>query len=277
MSQLFFLNINKYLIKKMEINADDQSKNEWRKQRDENWSKRRRKIFEERIFKKRLAPAYKVEQKAIQAPVHEESEAKNEEVMKDDLAKHKHKKKRSKKKCWWCRSPYHFKKQCPKIRCYHCKRLGYMVANCWRKKVDYIFQRMKEDLQRKAETREERKNLQKSKERNRILEINIIKKRAQYFEGFLKRTERRGDVYWAKWKEIELGEYNGPKLLSSAIDKIRSGEYNLKYVNILTEKAAPYQNFALNPGLSNWCHCGRIDLEKKDFIAHVKELHKGII
>ena len=61
-----------------------------------------------------------------------------------------------------------------------------MVANCWRKKVDYIFQRMKEALQRKAETREERKNLQKSKERNRILEINVIKKRAQYFEGFLK-------------------------------------------------------------------------------------------
>lgn len=152
-----------------------------------------------------------------------------------------------------------------------------MVANCWRKKVDYIFQRMKEDLQRKAETREERKNLQKSKERNRILEINIIKKRAQYFEGFLKRTKKRGDVYWAKWKEIELGEYNGPKPLSSAIDKIRSGEYNLKYVNILTEKAAPYQNFTLYPGLSNWCHCGRIDLEQKDFIAHVKEHHKGII
>ena len=61
----------------MEINGDDQSKNEWRKQRDENWSKRRRKIFEERIFTKKLAPAYKFEQKAIQAPVHEESEAKN--------------------------------------------------------------------------------------------------------------------------------------------------------------------------------------------------------
>ena len=38
-----------------------------------------------------------------------------------------------------------------------------MIANCWRKKVDYIFQRMKEDLQRKAEISEERKNLQKSK------------------------------------------------------------------------------------------------------------------
>ena len=54
---------------------------------------------------------------------------------------------------------------------------------------------MKEDLQRKAEIREERKNLQKCKERNRALEINIIKKSAKYFEGFLKRTERRGDVF----------------------------------------------------------------------------------
>jgi len=64
-------------------------------------------------------------------------------------------------------------------------KVGHMVANCSRKKIDYIFQRTKEDLQRKVDIREERKNLQKSKERNRILEINIIKKRAQYFEGFL--------------------------------------------------------------------------------------------
>ena len=111
---------------------------------------------------------------------------------------------------------------------------------------------MKEDPHRKAEIREERKNLQKSKERNRILEINIIKKKAQYFERFLKRTERRGDVSSAKWKDIELGAYNGPKPLSSNSDKIRYGEYNLKYVNILIEKAAPYQNFTLYPGLSYW-------------------------
>ena len=54
------------------------------------------------------------------------------------------------------------------------QKVGHMVANSWRKKVDYIFQRMKEDLHRKAEIREKRKNLQKSKERNGTLEINII-------------------------------------------------------------------------------------------------------
>ena len=146
-----------------------------------------------------------------------------------------------------------------------------MVVNCWRKKVDFILQRMKEDLRIRAE------NIQKNKERNRALKLNIIKKRAQYLEGFLKRTEHIGDVYWTKWKEIKLGEYTGLKVLSSTVDKIRSWEYDLKYFNVLTEKAAPYQSLTLYPGLSNWCHCGRIDLEQKDLIAHVKELHKGII
>ena len=51
---------------------------------------------------------------------------------------------------------------------------------------------MKEDLRIRAAIREERKNIQKNKERNRALELNIIKKRAQYLERFLKRTEDRG-------------------------------------------------------------------------------------
>ena len=106
--------------------------------------------------------------------------------------------------------------------------------------------------ERKYKIRKEK--FKKSKERNRALEINIIKKRAKYFEGFLERTDRRGNIFWTKWKEIELGECTGPKRLSFTIDKIRLREYNLKYINILHEKAAPYQIFTLYPGLSNWCH-----------------------
>ena len=152
-----------------------------------------------------------------------------------------------------------------------------MVANCWRKKVDFIFQRLKEVLRIRAAIREERKNIQKNKERNRALKLNIIKKRAQYLEGFLKRTKDRGDVYWTKWKEIEKEEYTGPKVLFFAAYRIQSGEYDLKYFNVLTEKAAPYHNFTLYPGISNWFHCERIDLEQKDFITHVNEHNKGII
>ena len=81
------------------------------------------------------------------------------------------------------------------------------------------------------------------------------------FSSFSHFRKIRGDAYWTKWKEIELGEYTGLKVLSSTVDKILSWEYDLKYFNVLTEKVAPYQNLALYPGLPNWCHCGRIDLE----------------
>ena len=56
------------------------------------------------------------------------------------------------------------------------------------------------ELQTKANIKEEWKNLKENKKRKRVLEINIIKKRAKYFEGFLKRTDNRGDVFWTKWK-----------------------------------------------------------------------------
>ena len=61
-----------------------------------------------------------------------------------------------------------------------------MVANCLKKKVDFIFQRIKEDLQRKANIREEKKNQKEIKERNRALEVNIIKKRQNIQKDFLK-------------------------------------------------------------------------------------------
>ena len=41
---------------------------------------------------------------------------------------------------------------------------------------------MKGDLRIRVAIREERKNIQKNKERNRALKLNIIKKRAQYLE-----------------------------------------------------------------------------------------------
>ena len=101
----------------------------------------------------------------------------------------------------------------------------------------------------KANIREGRKNIKESKERNRALEINIIKKRAKYFEGFLKRTESRGVVFLAKWKDIELEEYTGSKQLYSAIDKIRSVEYNLG--SSLSEFHIIFRLFQLVPFWTN--------------------------
>ena len=85
----------------MEINVSNQSIIELRKQREDTWSKRRRKLIEERLFKKRLSPSYKIEHKADKDPAHEEPEEIKKEVMKEDQldhARHMNKCKRSKKK-----------------------------------------------------------------------------------------------------------------------------------------------------------------------------------
>ena len=77
-----------------------------------------------------------------------------------DLCQHKNKIKRNRSKSWICKSINHYKKQCPKIRCFYCNRMGHIKTNCYFKKIDFIFQRLidgyKARKERKAEV-EERK------------------------------------------------------------------------------------------------------------------------
>ena len=54
-------------------------------------------------------------------------------------------------------------------------------------------------------------------------------------------------------------------------------EFNAKNDNELVERASPYMNFTFYKGLTNWCGCGQIDMETNDFIAHLKEHHKGVV
>ena len=51
----------------------------------------------------------------------------------------------------------------------------------------------------------------------------------------------------------------------------------LGLINRLAERTAPYNVFTLYDGLTNWCQCGLIDLNKSDFIGHVKDHHRGLI
>ena len=69
--------------------------------------------------------------------------------------------------------PNHFKKECPKFNAI----LVYGNYNCQRKKADFIFQRMKEASRIRADVREERKNIQKNKERKRIHQNKILLKK----------------------------------------------------------------------------------------------------
>ena len=66
-----------------------------------------------------------------------------------NLSSHKRRRKRSKKRCWLCRSSSHFKSKCPFIKCFYCHQFGYMKINCHKRMIEYMFYRENEDSERK--------------------------------------------------------------------------------------------------------------------------------
>ena len=73
-------------------------------------------------------------------------------------------KKRNKKggkKCWYCHSPWHLKQNYPKIRSFYCRQLGHVKAQCNKKKVGYIYNKLMENYKK-----QDKKNQKKIKETN---------------------------------------------------------------------------------------------------------------
>ena len=79
-----------------------------------------------------------------------------------------------------------------------------------------------------------------------------------------------------QWKGKTIGEYKGPGLIRPILDKFRSNLFDLEQINRLLDKATPVKSLNLYRGLSNWCACGKIDLNSRDYIGHCMDHHRGI-
>ena len=139
------------------------------------------------------------------------------------------------------------------MRCYYCRRLGHIAANCRDKKIDYIYERLKEDLKRRVKDKKERIERAIKRKEQRETELAIIKKRAEKLECELKKGPS-GEVWMVKWNRIELGEYYRPGLLSPTISKFRQGEFNQKFIYYLVEKLLLIKIFNYMMA----CHIGAI-------------------
>ena len=183
--------------------------------------------------------------------------------------------KRSKKKCWICRSFNHLKSRCPNIKCFYCGKRGHVKANCYRKKIDYLFARLKETIGEK-ETKKDKKMKKKIRKRQRKKEMKIIDFRAKYLSSEMKKTEK-GDEFFIKWKQIGIGKFIGQGLPEQMIKPFQEHQFDKKLIFRLLKKDTPLSCFALYDGCTNWCSCGEIDLDRNTFIHHVKRCHKSII
>ena len=134
----------------MDTFKDDNQVQERKKERELAWQKTRKTLIIKILMTKRMDGDYKKDISDKKEKSLENLEVQMEGVMKEDhqsLSKYKHKRKKLSKKRWWiCKSPFHFKKSCPKIWCYYCRRMGHIASNCRDKKIDFIYERLIEDL-----------------------------------------------------------------------------------------------------------------------------------
>ena len=85
-----------------------------------------------------------------------------------------------------------------------------MKINCHKRMIEYVFHRLKEDIERKKRKMEQNGIERKKKEEIRESQMKVMKNRAQYSSCKLKNVEGKGEVQCLFWKDKEIGEYIGP-------------------------------------------------------------------
>lgn len=271
------------------VNFQEEEEN-IRNQRRETKLKYRKKAIQEYLMKSRIHHINQVQKKIPDFFAQEEQADINlnyqhEEDLKEELEMkgklnlnqhyHKHPKK-DKKKCWFCKSNLHLKRTCPWIRCFYCKKYGHLKKDCFRRKVNFIFNREMERFMNREEEKKNRKKLNKQKKEQKELEKKVFELRLKDMEFKSRKTEK-GDVMTMFWREKQIGDYIGPGLPSIILNKLSQHRYNWKYVNVLVEHDIPSKQLILYEGLSNWCGCGKQDLSKRDFLGHTADHHHGMI
>lgn len=243
--------------------------------------KERKNLLQKILWTKRKSTAYKDVQRKLDFFVQEEKEdsvIKPEEQVGNglmDLSKHRKRHKKG-KRCWICKSFYHKKRKCPKNKCFYCGKLGHIKADCHLRKINFIFSRLWKDMKEKDERRNKRTEEIYAKRKQKELEIKVFTKRAHELRVVLEKREK-GDTPVLQWKGTTVGECTNAPYISQTIDNFQHDRFDWSKINLLVERASPYMNFTFYKGLTNWCGCGQIDMETNDFIAHLKEHHKGVV
>ena len=147
----------------------------------------------------------------------------------------KRKKWKSKKRCWNCKSPNHLRDHCPRIRCFHCHRLGHVKANCYMHRINKILSELERQQRRKKKQKQ-----QKQKEREE--EINIIRTRAN--QSTFINTEGKWRL---KWNELEIGTFLDPGS-PRPLEDIKGKNFKWQHVQVELKLPTPIKKLHLEDG-----------------------------
>ena len=113
------------------------------------------------------------------------------------------------------------------------------------------------------------------KKEQKEYEQKIIKLRAKELNSKFELKEGKGEVQVLLLKGKTVGEYINPGLIGPTLNNFRHNLFDLEQIQRLVEKATPAKSLNLYKGFSNWCACGAIDLNSRDFMGHCMDHHRG--
>ena len=253
----------------MKTMAGDETLNQLKKETIERRLNQRKHKIQTELMKKRLQPAYKMELIHQKNEHPEEQEVKLEEGEKgkpNHTKYHKRGKRKSKKRCWHCKSSDHFKRNCPNLKCFYCHKHGHMKRYCWKWKVNKILNKTIEKKNKKERKKRWKKN--KEKEHRRI--TSIYKHRLKESE-FVKKDNK----YILKCKDLEIGVFL-PKTPPPDLKKLLLRPIPWKKVDVLVKKETKLTKLQLLDNFIHSCVCCPI-LRKQEFINHINTKHGGMV
>ena len=241
--------------------------NQTKKEQQELMQRIRKQRIEKILMQKRLTrPTNETQAQPNETMELEEREDKEaaEKIGNLNLCQHRRRFKRSKKRCWHCRSFGHFKESCPHIRCFWCHKLGHTKSKCFFRISMELYKRL-ELIENK---KEHKKKIKRKKEKEHRESIQIYKQRL-LTSNFVKHD--------GNWKlECEnkiIGDYLGINEPIN-LEDLRRTTIKWKYVDKKIIRDTPLASVPLRDGFENLCGCGKY-LNKKNFISHLWEKHQG--
>ena len=74
------------------------------------------------------------------------------------------------------------------MKCFYCSRYGQIKKECWRWKINYLFNKIMEEFKHK-EKKLTRKEKKKEKKKQRNLDMKVIEQRVSFTNANLKKTQ----------------------------------------------------------------------------------------
>ena len=200
--------------------------------------------------------------------VDEEQEVHTEKPVKGYLPLHQHqnchyhRRRRKGKKCWFCKSRGHLKRDCPMIKCFYCGKPGHIKKKCiwWElhKTLSILKDKQKAEPRTEEKQRKQKNHKQTARDRMRLVTF---------------RQEGKDQIL--VYKGIDLGSYFGDYPFSVAKRGFEAPTLPQRLMEKVIKVTIPVKQLKHSDYLPHQCGQDGEVLNGYKFSIHFNHHHKG--